>query len=189
MGANLLPSSFSQALFMMIVLTTRSHPILLFPRSSLEPAPRRRFAYRALSSDCISNSAPSYLIEITACGSCGPEGGSSRPGKCDRRVTLCPNHRGSAVWCWCPHKPALRTGRVSDASNKGQGAGAMSAKNRSDNTSEAWWALLTAILKSMRDRPVAWVAVCHVVGLSLYTWKQRRILPLAILVAAAHFSQ
>jgi hypothetical protein len=46
----------------------------------------------------------------------------------------------------------------------------MSARNRSGNTTEAWWALLTAILKSMRDRPFAWLAGVWLCGWALIAW-------------------
>ena len=42
--------------------------------------------------------------------------------------------------------------------------------NRSDSTTEAWWAVLTAILKSMRDRPLAWLAGLWVCGWALFGW-------------------
>ena len=46
----------------------------------------------------------------------------------------------------------------------------MSAKNRSGETTEAWWALLTAILKSMRNRPVAWLVGVWLSGWVLFAW-------------------
>ena len=47
----------------------------------------------------------------------------------------------------------------------------MSTRNRSDNTSDAWWAMLTAILKSMRDRPVAWLVGMWLCGWALVAWR------------------
>lgn len=47
----------------------------------------------------------------------------------------------------------------------------MSTKNnRSDSTTEAWWAVLTAIVKSMRERPLAWLAGLWVCGWALFGW-------------------
>jgi hypothetical protein len=46
----------------------------------------------------------------------------------------------------------------------------MSARNKSDETMEAWWALLTGIVKSMRNRPMAWLAGVWLSGWVLFAW-------------------
>jgi hypothetical protein len=47
----------------------------------------------------------------------------------------------------------------------------MSTRNRSDGTPEVWWALLTAILKSMRNRPLAWLTGFWLCGWALVVWQ------------------
>ncbi len=46
----------------------------------------------------------------------------------------------------------------------------MSTRNKSDGTSEMWWALLTAILKSMLNRPLAWLVGVWLCGWALFAW-------------------
>jgi hypothetical protein len=46
----------------------------------------------------------------------------------------------------------------------------MSTRNKSDGTTEMWWALLTAILKSMRNRPLAWLVGVWLCCWALFAW-------------------
>jgi hypothetical protein len=46
----------------------------------------------------------------------------------------------------------------------------MGTRNKSTETTEAWWVLLTAILKSMRNRPVAWLVAIWLSGWALFAW-------------------
>src|ERR1700730_11200109 len=46
----------------------------------------------------------------------------------------------------------------------------MSTKNKSLEGTEAWWLLLTAILKSMRSRPRVWLLAIWLAGWALFAW-------------------
>ncbi len=46
----------------------------------------------------------------------------------------------------------------------------MSTRNRSAETTKAWWLLLTALLRSMRSRPLPWLLAIWLCGWALFTW-------------------
>lgn len=60
-----------------------------------------------------------------------------------------------------PHEVEAQQGEVQSDEHEEQ---------QSDSTTEAWWAVLTAILKSVRDRPLAWLAGLWICGWVLFGW-------------------